>query len=145
MHLQFACFSNILLVSRVILQVDKRSSKPVFTVIAVMIVLLLSVAAGFVFVKKYVCGGRLVYVCCVEHVQDRKVRHDICIVVISCALQVLSSQVLCAAAACRRERCRWDGRAARDQPHSKWQDRVPRGLGRGDVFALVLQWNQWHI
>ncbi|XP_029013381.1 sortilin 1b [Betta splendens] len=40
------------------LLVDKRTSKPVFTVIAVMIVLVLSIAAGFVFVKKYVCGGR---------------------------------------------------------------------------------------
>lgn len=43
------------------LQIDNRSSKSVPIVITVIVVMLLSIAAGVVFVKKYVCGGRLVY------------------------------------------------------------------------------------
>lgn len=44
------------------LQVDSQSSKSVSIVITIIIVMLLSIAAGVVFVKKYVCGGRLVHV-----------------------------------------------------------------------------------
>lgn len=42
-------------------QVDNKASKSVPVVITVVIVLILSIAVGVVFVKKYVCGGRLVY------------------------------------------------------------------------------------
>lgn len=42
-------------------QMDSRSSKSIPIVITVIIVMLLSVAGGIVFIKKYVCGGRLVY------------------------------------------------------------------------------------
>lgn len=44
-----------------LLQVKKPSSKTPFIVITVIIVLLLSIVAGVMFVKKYVCGGRSVY------------------------------------------------------------------------------------
>lgn len=40
---------------------DNKASKSVPVVITVVIVLILSIAVGVVFVKKYVCGGRLVY------------------------------------------------------------------------------------
>lgn len=40
---------------------DNKASKSVPVVITVVIVLILSIAVGVIFVKKYVCGGRLVY------------------------------------------------------------------------------------
>lgn len=40
-------------------QVDSGSSKSVPIVITVIVVILLSLAGGIVFIKKYVCGGRL--------------------------------------------------------------------------------------
>lgn len=46
----------------IILQIESRSPKSVFTVIAVLVVMLLSIGAGFVFIKKYVCGGRFVFI-----------------------------------------------------------------------------------
>lgn len=60
------CISVSFLVSSIFglllfLQIDNRSSKSVPIVITVIVVMLLSIAAGVVFVKKYVCGGRLVY------------------------------------------------------------------------------------
>ena len=42
-------------------QVDGHSSKSIPIVVTVVLVMLLSIAAGVVFVKKYVCGGRLVH------------------------------------------------------------------------------------
>lgn len=50
-----------------------------------------------------------------------------------CVLQVLGSQVLRAAAACRGQHCWGDGWPAGDQPHSKWQDRVSWRLRWGTV------------
>lgn len=44
----------------VFLQVDSHSSKSIPIVITVIIVMILSTALGVLFVKKYVCGGRLV-------------------------------------------------------------------------------------
>ncbi|XP_042347441.1 sortilin 1b [Plectropomus leopardus] len=58
------------------LLVDTRSSKSVPIVITVCIVMLLSVAAGVVFVKKYVCGGRFLvhrYSVLQQHVEDNAV------------------------------------------------------------------------
>uniref|UniRef100_A0A7N6FB32 Sortilin n=1 Tax=Anabas testudineus TaxID=64144 RepID=A0A7N6FB32_ANATE len=55
------------------LLVNTRSSKTVFIVIAVLVVMLLSTAAGFVFVKKYVCGGRFLvhrYSVLQQHVEE---------------------------------------------------------------------------
>lgn len=44
-----------------LLQVKKSSSKTPLIVITVIVVMLLSIVAGVMFVKKYVCGGRSVY------------------------------------------------------------------------------------
>lgn len=55
------------------LLVDRHSSKSVPIVITVIVVMLLSVAAGVVFVKKYVCGGRFLvhrYSVLQQHVED---------------------------------------------------------------------------
>ncbi|XP_059189096.1 sortilin 1b [Centropristis striata] len=55
------------------LLVDSRSSKSVPIVIAVIVIMLLSIAAGVVFVKKYVCGGRFLvhrYSVLQQHVED---------------------------------------------------------------------------
>lgn len=56
--------------------VDSHSSKSIPIVITVIIVMLLSVAAGVVFVKKYVCGGRFLvhrYSVLQQHVEDNAV------------------------------------------------------------------------
>lgn len=63
-YLQYICscttfFSNLFCLV-LFLQIDSHSSKSVPIVITVIVVMLLSIAAGVVFVKKYVCGGRLV-------------------------------------------------------------------------------------
>lgn len=58
------------------LLVDSHSSKSIPIVITVIIVMLLSVAAGVVFVKKYVCGGRFLvhrYSVLQQHVEDNAV------------------------------------------------------------------------
>lgn len=58
------------------LPADIRSSKSIPIVITVIIVMLLSVAAGVVFVKKYVCGGRFLvhrYSVLQQHVEDNAV------------------------------------------------------------------------
>ncbi|XP_008294333.1 sortilin 1b [Stegastes partitus] len=55
------------------IMIDKRPSKSVPIVITVIIVMLLSIAAGVVFVKKYVCGGRFLvhrYSVLQQHVED---------------------------------------------------------------------------
>ncbi|GLD45970.1 sortilin-like protein [Lates japonicus] len=55
------------------LLVDSQSSKSVPIVITIIIVMLLSIAAGVVFVKKYVCGGRFLvhrYSVLQQHVED---------------------------------------------------------------------------
>uniref|UniRef100_A0A3P8U071 Sortilin n=1 Tax=Amphiprion percula TaxID=161767 RepID=A0A3P8U071_AMPPE len=55
------------------LLVDGHSSKSVPIVITVIVIMLLSVAAGVVFVKKYVCGGRFLvhrYSVLQQHVED---------------------------------------------------------------------------
>nr|XP_040049590.1 sortilin 1b [Gasterosteus aculeatus aculeatus] len=54
-------------------QIVSRSSKSVAIVITVIVVMLLSVAAGVVFIKKYVCGGRFLvhrYSVLQQHVED---------------------------------------------------------------------------
>ncbi|KAF7668792.1 hypothetical protein LDENG_00287140 [Lucifuga dentata] len=54
-------------------QTETHSSRTVLIVITVIIVFLLSVAAGVVFVKKYVCGGRFLvhrYSVLQQHVED---------------------------------------------------------------------------
>ncbi|KAG7521388.1 sortilin-like [Solea senegalensis] len=64
------CVSD--LVSRELLA-DGHSSRSVPIVITVVIVLLLSIAAGVLFVKKYVCGGRFLvhrYSVLQQHVED---------------------------------------------------------------------------
>lgn len=89
------------------------SSRSAPIVITVIIVILLSVAAGLVFVKKYVCGGRLVY-----FINQTLLSHFPKILIVSalgiyifpqmalinqrckCALQVPGSQVLGAPAEC---------------------------------------------
>uniref|UniRef100_A0A671TIS8 Sortilin 1b n=1 Tax=Sparus aurata TaxID=8175 RepID=A0A671TIS8_SPAAU len=56
--------------------VNNRSSKSVPIVITVIVVMLLSIAAGVVFVKKYVCGGRFLvhrYSVLQQHVEDNAV------------------------------------------------------------------------
>lgn len=144
-------------------QMDSRSSKSIPIVITVIIVMLLSVAGGIVFVKKYVCGGRLVYLSAhvynpVHNQNPSAGEHDpfyycpsldwmcftVCFTVtwrcFECALQVLGSQVLGAAAACWGPRRWWDGRTAGDQPHSKWQDWVSWRLRWGTVdnfYSLI--------
>ncbi|KAM8753841.1 sortilin 1b [Acanthopagrus schlegelii] len=58
------------------LLIDNRSSKSVPIVITVIVVMLLSIAAGVVFVKKYVCGGRFLvhrYSVLQQHVEDNAV------------------------------------------------------------------------
>ncbi|XP_068589882.1 sortilin 1b [Cebidichthys violaceus] len=58
------------------LLIDSHSSKSVAIVITVIIVMLLSIAAGVVFVKKYVCGGRFLvhrYSVLQQHVEDNAV------------------------------------------------------------------------
>ncbi|KAL7397827.1 hypothetical protein ABVT39_000112 [Epinephelus coioides] len=58
------------------LLVDSHSSKSIPIVITVIIVMLLSVAAGVIFVKKYVCGGRFLvhrYSVLQQHVEDNAV------------------------------------------------------------------------
>ncbi|XP_038138888.1 sortilin 1b [Cyprinodon tularosa] len=55
------------------LQTDGHSSKSVPIVLAVIVVLVLSIAAGVVFVRKYVCGGRFVvhrYSVLQQHVEE---------------------------------------------------------------------------
>ncbi|XP_043970354.1 LOW QUALITY PROTEIN: sortilin-like [Gambusia affinis] len=55
------------------LQTDSHSSKSVAILLAVAVVMLLSVAAGVVFVRKYVCGGRFLvhrYSVLQQHVED---------------------------------------------------------------------------
>lgn len=39
-------------------QIGTRSSKSVAIIVAVVVIMLLSIAGGVVFVRKYVCGGR---------------------------------------------------------------------------------------
>uniref|UniRef100_A0A8C4HQL7 Sortilin 1b n=1 Tax=Dicentrarchus labrax TaxID=13489 RepID=A0A8C4HQL7_DICLA len=58
------------------LLVNSPSSKSVPIVITVIIIMLLSIAAGVVFVKKYVCGGRFLvhrYSVLQQHVEDNAV------------------------------------------------------------------------
>ncbi|XP_054464540.1 sortilin 1b [Anoplopoma fimbria] len=58
------------------LLIDTRSSKSVAIVVTVIIIMLLSIAAGVVFVKKYVCGGRFLvhrYSVLQQHVEDNAV------------------------------------------------------------------------
>lgn len=45
-------------------QTDTSTSKSVPIVVTVVIIMLLSVAGGVLFVKKYVCGGRLDVILC---------------------------------------------------------------------------------
>lgn len=45
-------------VSSFVKQIDSPSSKSVPIVVTVVIIMLLSIAGGVLFVKKYVCGGR---------------------------------------------------------------------------------------
>lgn len=45
-------------VSSFVKQTDSPSSKSVPIVVTVVIIMLLSIAGGILFVKKYVCGGR---------------------------------------------------------------------------------------
>ncbi|XP_035015693.1 sortilin 1b [Hippoglossus stenolepis] len=55
------------------LRVDVHSSKSIPIVVTVVIVMLLSIAAGVVFVKKYVCGGRFLvhrYSVLQQHAED---------------------------------------------------------------------------
>ncbi|KAI4823379.1 hypothetical protein KUCAC02_011965 [Chaenocephalus aceratus] len=55
---------------------DGPSSKSVPIVITVLIVMVLSIAAGVVFIKKYVCGGRFLvhrYSVLQQHVEDNAV------------------------------------------------------------------------
>ncbi|KAJ4934113.1 hypothetical protein JOQ06_006918 [Pogonophryne albipinna] len=58
------------------LLIDSPSSKSVPIVITVLIVMVLSIAAGVVFIKKYVCGGRFLvhrYSVLQQHVEDNAV------------------------------------------------------------------------
>ncbi|KAK5863465.1 hypothetical protein PBY51_000494 [Eleginops maclovinus] len=58
------------------LLIDVPSSKSVPIVLTVLIVMLLSIAAGVVFIKKYVCGGRFLvhrYSVLQQHVEDNAV------------------------------------------------------------------------
>ncbi|XP_032377305.1 sortilin 1b [Etheostoma spectabile] len=58
------------------LLIDSRSSKSVPIVIMVIFVMLLIIAAGVVFIKKYVCGGRFLvhrYSVLQQHVEDNAV------------------------------------------------------------------------
>uniref|UniRef100_A0A665UWS2 Sortilin-like n=1 Tax=Echeneis naucrates TaxID=173247 RepID=A0A665UWS2_ECHNA len=55
------------------LQTDHQTSKSVPIVITIIIVMLLSIAVGVIFVKKYVCGGRFLvhrYSVLQQHVED---------------------------------------------------------------------------
>lgn len=54
--LRYMCNSHV---STCLCTQSKTSSKSVPIVVAVVIVMLLSVAGGVIFVKKYICGGRL--------------------------------------------------------------------------------------
>uniref|UniRef100_A0A7N8X4J6 Sortilin 1b n=1 Tax=Mastacembelus armatus TaxID=205130 RepID=A0A7N8X4J6_9TELE len=81
-HLQCVClpvlpFSDFFLLL-VFLQVESHSSKSIPIVLSVIIIMLLSVTASVIFVKKYVCGGRLVflvhrYSVLQQHVEDNAV------------------------------------------------------------------------
>lgn len=56
------------------LQTDSHSTKSVGIVLAVIVVMLVSVAAGVVFIRKYVCGGRFLvhrYSVLQQHVEDQ--------------------------------------------------------------------------
>ncbi|KAM4737918.1 sortilin 1b isoform 1-T1 [Anableps anableps] len=67
-----ACISQIF-VCLYFLQTDSHSSKSVAVVLAVVAVVLLSVTAGVIFVRKYVCGGRFLvhrYSVLQQHVED---------------------------------------------------------------------------
>uniref|UniRef100_A0A4W6CJ10 Sortilin 1b n=1 Tax=Lates calcarifer TaxID=8187 RepID=A0A4W6CJ10_LATCA len=60
-------------VSDLVVYLSPYSSKSVSIVITIIIVMLLSIAAGVVFVKKYVCGGRFLvhrYSVLQQHVED---------------------------------------------------------------------------
>lgn len=61
------------------LLVDSHPSKSVAIVITVILVMLLSIAAGVIFVKKYVCGGRFLvhrYSVLQQHVEDNTVEEQ---------------------------------------------------------------------
>lgn len=119
-------------------QIDNPSSKSVPIVVTVVIIMLLSIAGGILFVKKYVCGGR----------SDRfpfpcLSMLDVSVTVTwrqsECALQVFGSQVLGATAACGGSHCWQHGRPAGDGPRSERQDWVSWRLrwGRHLLFPYT--------
>lgn len=105
-------------------QIETSSSKTAPIVVTVVIVMLLSVAGGILFVKKYVCGGRSdVSSCCVfPSAFLRRERDGGLTAAAMVSLQVPGSQVLSAAAARGGSRCRHHGRGAGDGPQSERQD-----------------------
>lgn len=128
-----------------LLQVKNPTSKTVPIVITAFVVMVLSVAAGVMFVKKYVCGGRSVYPwACVYHLSTG-IHFTSNLTGFWLCLQVLGTQVLCAAAARGGQCCwGWDGWSTGDQPHSQWQDWVPWWLRRGVVHLLFSLYKQKH-
>lgn len=122
-------------VSSFVKQIDNPSSKSVPIVVTVVIIMLLSIAGGILFVKKYVCGGR----------SDRFLFPCLSMLNVSvtvtwrqseCALQVFGSQVLSAAAACGGSRCWQHGRPAGDGPRSERQDWVSWRLRWGGYLLF---------
>lgn len=126
-------------------QIETSSSKTAPIVVTVVIIMLLSVAGGVLFVKKYVCGGRSdVSSCCVfpSAFVRRGCDGDLTAAAMV-SLQVPGSQVLGAATARGGSRCRHHGRAAGDGPQSERQDWVSRRLGWGR-YLFVLAHKGWH-
>lgn len=134
----FTCCKLVLFL--LLSQVTKPHSKTVSIVITVIVVMLLSIVAGAMFVKKYVCGGRSVSLStCIYRLSAGNYFSNNLSGLWMCR-QVLGTQVLRTAAACWGELC-WgcDGWTVGDQPRSQWQDRVPWWL-RWGVADLLFQW-----